>query len=348
MATFCSRPSMFDALRKPGRNSAKPANISAKIANTIACWLSRPVPNGDFIPPHSAARGPATHRHTLGHAVSGCVHRQARLLKALAEIDQVLASPLVGALLVAATHGRRDLAVGVQVASRRLRQRLLQQRGERPVQQAERLARHHQRAVLRRPRDQRMERRVELPVALDARGVGLAAHRFGRGRQVVVDLAQVDLVGPLRRQARRLGLDDHRHLPQLRERHLVQDQRAHRPRRQIEQPRQHDEQTPPLVALEQALLFEHADRFTDRRAVDAELRGQLLLGRQRRARLEITRQDVLLHHARHRLVGRLACQRAKAHRCSGERRARRRSRGSGGCSGECHGFGRTIGQSNRL
>ena len=183
--------------------------------------------SGDFI---ARPRGAATQARR-GNAVDRRVDRQSRLLEPFSEVHQVLACPLVCALLVALAHGRRDLAVGVEIARGGLRQRVLQQGRQRPVQQAERFARHHQRAVPGRARDQRMKRRVELPMALDPRFVGLAAHRCGRGDQVLVDLAQVVLVRTLRGETRGLGLDDDRHLPQLLERHLVQDQRTRGARR---------------------------------------------------------------------------------------------------------------------
>ena len=67
--------SMFDVVRKPGRNSAKPTNITAKIANTIPCWLSRPAPNGDFIGLRSAARAPARARARVDLSCRCCSRR---------------------------------------------------------------------------------------------------------------------------------------------------------------------------------------------------------------------------------------------------------------------------------
>jgi len=52
------------------QNSANPTNITTKIANTIPCWLSRPLTNGSVIAPCSArpasARAPAHARACAG------------------------------------------------------------------------------------------------------------------------------------------------------------------------------------------------------------------------------------------------------------------------------------------
>ncbi len=41
IATFCTKPNSLPLLKKPGRNRAKPMNMSTNNANTLFCWEGR-------------------------------------------------------------------------------------------------------------------------------------------------------------------------------------------------------------------------------------------------------------------------------------------------------------------
>ncbi|MGY4548052.1 hypothetical protein ACVMDO_003481 [Bradyrhizobium sp. USDA 4513] len=99
-------------------------------------------------------------------------------------------------------------------------------------------------------------------------------------------------------------LQRHRGLEQFAERHLVQDQRAGQSRRELVVARQAGLQPAAGIAADQSALLEHANAFAHRRAVDAELRNQLLLGADRLARLDPPVDDLAFDRVGDLLIGR--------------------------------------------
>jgi hypothetical protein len=78
---------------------------------------------------------------------------------------------------------------------------------------------------------------------------------------------------------------------------------------------QADKQAPAFAALQQAFLLDLTDGFAHRRAVHAEALGQLLFGRQRRAKRQGAAKDRALDLRRNGLVGRLDGHAAKRLGC---------------------------------
>ena len=177
----------------------------------------RPLPNGDFIALCSAVRAPArSGTRSAGASISGPACRT------LAEVHQMLARPLVGAMLVAAAHGcaiwrwacgcARPTAATIAAAA-----------WPAAGTAGWRLARHHQRRFF----DARAISawNASAPMALDARGLGLPPP-FRQWppscRRSRADRSRRHAAPP----ARGLGLARWPP-PTILERDLVQDQRTH-------------------------------------------------------------------------------------------------------------------------
>ncbi|MNY28142.1 hypothetical protein D3C86_1620980 [compost metagenome] len=211
-----------------------------------------------------------------------------------------------------------------QIARLRLRQAQVELQKCRVVEQADRLARQHQRAVVARAADQRMELDVELDqVRVFFERGGAAALQHLCQADVLLERLDVGGLDRSRRQARRQRLEGHCDFPELMEGRLLQQQQPCGAWRHVVEAGQDDIEPATFAALQQAFLLDLTDRFSHGGAVHTKAFGQHLLRGQRHARLDVTGQDAALDLGGHRLVGGLEMQALEHRRFT-------RQRGDGG------------------
>ena len=168
----------------------------------------------------------------------------------------------------------------------------------RPHQHAGGLLGQQQHAVVRGLGDQLVELGVELGDG------GRISRHLARLVDVGGEAGQV-LVGPVVHGLIDGGrLQRPRGMPQLAERHLLQDQRAGHARGEAVVVRHGHRQAPARLARDEARLLEQADALAHGRAVDAELLDELGFGADGIAGLQAAGQDLALDRLRHQLVGR--------------------------------------------